>query len=189
MRIPWLVYPSMQSAIFVEVADMFVLLKQEARSLCQPRPTLQTACQQLALVPHLGKLFPVSPLRSLGAPPLPKYPQTNVSRIGFDWRIGLRGSPLISTITKAVNGDGEKSENGVLVNLRYTEVISNQIISHLVSTSLYHDLPWPGTGISTSFVKKEYLRSSHQHTYTYTGYPHKHLTFLFPPVFQSPGKG
>lgn len=51
---------------------------------CQPCPTRQTACQQPALVPHLGKLFPVSPQLSLSSPTLPKHPQTNVSSLGPD---------------------------------------------------------------------------------------------------------
>ena len=59
---------------------------------CQPCPMGQTACLQLALAPHLGKLFLVSPSYPSGSPTLPKPPPTNVSSVSPDWRFWQKGS-------------------------------------------------------------------------------------------------
>lgn len=59
--------------------------------LCWVCPTRQTACQQRALVPHLGKLFPVSRQLALGSARLPKQPGMNASRSGPDVGLGQRG--------------------------------------------------------------------------------------------------
>lgn len=86
MGIPWLVFAQHAvSATLCESSRRVCSSKTGSpQPLCQPCPTRQTACQQPALVPHLGKLFPVSPQLSLSYPTLPKHPQTNVSSLGPD---------------------------------------------------------------------------------------------------------
>lgn len=86
MGIPWLVFAqhAVSTRLFESSRHVCSSKTGSLQPLCQPCPTRQTACQQLAVVRHLVKLFSVSPQLSLSSPTLPKQPQTSVSSVGHD---------------------------------------------------------------------------------------------------------